>query len=150
MRSGLHKRYILVPLLLLALLSAAAGAANRTAEIRYVIDGDTVVLADGQHVRLIGINAPELGKDGAPNQPVAARARVGLAALVEKRHVTLVLGRERHDHYGRLLAHLLLPRTRHIGDPMAGFFMLRRSVVSGGAPKPSGFKIPAGGLKMGH
>jgi len=68
-----------------------------------------VVLADGQHVRLIGINAPELGKDGAPDQPVAARARAGLAALVEKRRVTLVLGRERHDHYGRLLAHILLP-----------------------------------------
>lgn len=109
LRSGLRKRYILVPLLLLSLLSAAAGAANRTAEIRYVIDGDTVVLTDGQHVRLIGINAPELGKDGAPDQPVAAPARAGLAALVENRRVTLVFEGEHHDHYGRLLAHVLLP-----------------------------------------
>jgi micrococcal nuclease len=91
------------------LLSAAASAANRTAEIRYVIDGDTVVLSDGQHVRLIGINAPELGKDGAPDQPVAAQARAGLNALVEGRRVTLVFGHERRDHYGRLLAHVLLP-----------------------------------------
>ena len=74
-----------------------------------MIDGDTVVLADGQHVRLLGINAPELGKDGAPDQPLAAQARVGLAVLVEKRRVTLIFEREHHDHYGRLLAHLLLP-----------------------------------------
>ena len=105
----LRKRYILVPLLFLPLLSAAFSATNQAAEIRYVIDGDTVVLADGQHVRLLGINAPELGKDGAPDQPLAAQARVGLAVLVEKRRVTLIFEREHHDHYGRLLAHLLLP-----------------------------------------
>ena len=74
-----------------------------------MIDGDTVVLADGQHVRLLGINAPELGKDGAPDQPLAAQARAGLATLVEKRQVTLVFEHERYDHYGRLLAHVLLP-----------------------------------------
>jgi micrococcal nuclease len=106
--SWLCSRYILVPLLFLSLLSAA-GAANRTAEVRYVIDGDTVVLTDGQHVRLIGINAPELGKDGAPDQPVAEQARAGLNALVEGRRVTLVFEHERLDHYGRLLAHVVLP-----------------------------------------
>ncbi|MHB8536307.1 MAG: thermonuclease family protein [Sulfuricaulis sp.] len=105
----LRKRYWLAPLLFLSLLAAVACDAQQTAEIRYVIDGDTVVLADGQHLRLIGINAPELGKDGAPDQPVAAQARARLAALVEKRRVTLAFGPERHDHYGRLLAYVLLP-----------------------------------------
>jgi len=48
------------------------------------------------------------------------------------------------------LAHLLLPRTRRIGDPMAGFFLLRRSVVEGAALKPSGYKILLEVLLMGR
>ena len=47
------------------------------------------------------------------------------------------------------LAHLLLPRTRHIADPMAGFFLLRRSVVEGAPLKPSGYKILLEVLLMG-
>jgi len=73
-----------------------------------VLDGDTVILRNGQHVRLIGINAPELGKDGAPDQPLAAQARDRLAQLLRGQRVKLVFERERQDHYGRQLAHLLL------------------------------------------
>jgi endonuclease YncB( thermonuclease family) len=105
----LCKQYLAVPLVLLSLLSTAAGAATQATAVRYVIDGDTVVLADGQHLRLLGINAPELGKDGAPDQPLAAQARERLTALVEHRRVVLVYERERQDHYGRQLAHVLLP-----------------------------------------
>ena len=74
-----------------------------------MLDGDTVILTNGQHVRLLGINAPELGKDGAPDQPLAARARDRLAQLVRGQRLQLVFESERQDHYGRLLAHLLLP-----------------------------------------
>jgi dolichol-phosphate mannosyltransferase len=48
------------------------------------------------------------------------------------------------------LAHLFLPRTRHIGDPMAGFFLLRKSVVEGVALKPSGYKILLEVLMLGR
>ena len=33
---------------------------RRQARVTRVIDGDTVVLADGRHVRYLGINSPEL------------------------------------------------------------------------------------------
>ncbi len=39
------------------------------------------------------------------------------------------------------LSHLFLPKTRGIADPMAGFFMLRRSVIDGVYLKPTGYKI---------
>lgn len=39
------------------------------------------------------------------------------------------------------LSHLFLPRTRGITDPMAGFFMFRRSVITGADLKPTGYKI---------
>lgn len=91
-----------------ALFAATALAASETAEVRHVLDGDTVILRDGRHLRLLGINAPELGKDGAPDQPLAVRARDRLTQLVQHQRVTLIFEQERQDHYGRQLAHLLL------------------------------------------
>ncbi len=39
------------------------------------------------------------------------------------------------------LSHLLLGKTRGIHDPMSGFFMLRRNVISGARLQPTGYKI---------
>jgi len=39
------------------------------------------------------------------------------------------------------IAHLLLPATRKVSDPMSGFFMLKRGVVNDARLNPSGFKI---------
>ncbi len=39
------------------------------------------------------------------------------------------------------LAHLLLPRTRRVKDPMSGFFMFKREVVEGVQLRPTGYKI---------
>jgi micrococcal nuclease len=94
---------------LFAALLAAQAATTQSAGVRQVLDGDTVILDDGRHLRLIGINAPELGKNGAPDQPLAAQSRERLAQLVRGQRIRLVFERERQDHYGRLLAHLLLP-----------------------------------------
>ncbi len=96
--------------------TAAVLAATESAEVRHVLDGDTVILRNNQHVRLIGINAPELGKDGAPDQPLAARARDRLAQLVRGQRVTLGFEGERQDHYGRLLAHVYLPDGRDVEE----------------------------------
>ena len=120
------------------MLPATAGAATLAAEVRYVIDGDTVVLANGQHLRLIGINAPELGQDGAPDQPLAAPARARLAALVEHRRVTLAFERERQDHYGRQLAHVLLADGSDVEQTL-----LREGLAWAVAIPPDVKKLPA-------
>jgi dolichol-phosphate mannosyltransferase len=39
------------------------------------------------------------------------------------------------------LAHLLLPATRQVGDPMSGFFMFNKGVVQDAELKPTGYKI---------
>lgn len=97
--------FILLALLWPLTLMAAHTEGARVAE---VFDGDTVRLTDGRHVRLIGINAPELGHDGQPDEPLAAAARERLRRLVEGREVRLLFEEQQHDHYGRLLAHLEL------------------------------------------
>ncbi|MDP2919248.1 MAG: glycosyltransferase family 2 protein [Dehalococcoidia bacterium] len=39
------------------------------------------------------------------------------------------------------IAHLFLPQTRNVHDPMSGFFMFRKTVVEGVALTPTGYKI---------
>ncbi|MHB1499440.1 MAG: glycosyltransferase [Acidimicrobiales bacterium] len=41
----------------------------------------------------------------------------------------------------RQLAHLLVPKSRSLSDPMSGFFALDRSVVDGVELRPDGYKI---------
>jgi len=96
----------------------ATPAARESARVRAVTDGDTVVLADGRRVRLVGINAPETSHDGRPAEPLAVAARERLAALVAGRTVQLEFGAERQDRYGRTLAHLWLPDGRLVQDDL--------------------------------
>lgn len=89
-------------------LPATVSAQTETARVRHVLDGDSFILADGRPARLIGVNAPELGKDGAPDQPLAKQARNLLSRLIKGQTLTLTHGRERQDHYGRGLVHARL------------------------------------------
>jgi len=65
-----------------------------------VIDGDTVELADGRHVRYLGIDTPELGED------YGAEASARNRELVEKKVVELQRGKRDKDEYGRLLRYV--------------------------------------------
>ena len=84
--------------------------------VRQVVDGDTLKLADGRSVRLIGLNTPELGRKGRSAEPGAQAAQRRLRALVAAGagRVGLRLGTEARDHYGRTLAHVYDPRGRNL------------------------------------
>jgi len=69
-------------------------------EIASVIDGDTIITAGGEHVRLIGINSTERGKE------CYSEAGDALRGLVEGRAVRLEFGGELRDKYGRMLAYV--------------------------------------------
>lgn len=81
---------------------------DRQVQVRYVHDGDTLHLTNGEKVRLIGIDTPELARKGRPNQPLAIQARDRLRQLVKNSNnqLGLRLGAEHFDRYGRSLAHL--------------------------------------------
>lgn len=88
---------------------ACAPGITEPATVAAVIDGDTIALADGEHVRLVGVDTPELGHDGAPDQPGAAAARAWLAArLPPGAMVRAAADAEDRDRHGRLLRHLFL------------------------------------------
>lgn len=103
---GLYLAALLVAALSLLALPPAALARTESVTVRHVLDGDTVILADERQIRLIGINTPELGKDGQPDQPLAAAARDRLRDLAQGKQVRLVFEDESRDRYGRWLAHL--------------------------------------------
>jgi len=72
-----------------------------------IYDGDTLKLQDGRKIRLIGINAPEVGRHGSSNQPFAIEATRAVKEFVEKAsELKILLDRQPNDHYGRTLAHL--------------------------------------------
>jgi micrococcal nuclease len=74
-----------------------------------VIDGDTLVLVGGARVRLLGIDAPEMERDGQPADFLAHKAKAVLTELTLNHKIALDYDQLRYDHYGRLLAYLFLP-----------------------------------------
>jgi len=84
--------------------------------VKRVVDGDTLRLADGRSVRLIGVNTPELGKRGTRTEPYAKAAKSALEKLVAAGggKVFVKEGIEAKDHYGRTLAYLFDNNGRSI------------------------------------
>ncbi len=80
-------------------------------KVRYVIDGDTVVLSNGEHVRLIGVDTPEIKSKYHPkNDYYAIEAKEYASKVLTGKKVFL---REEElqsheDKYGRRLAYIFL------------------------------------------
>lgn len=73
---------------------------------RHFHDGDTLQLADGRNVRVLGLNAPEMsGQRG--REPLAGEATRAAREFLAGEAVVLVQpGPDPVDRYGRTLAHL--------------------------------------------
>ncbi len=90
------------------LLNGTALAGNLY-HVKWVIDGDTIVLEDGRHVRYIGINSPEIDHKNQMAEPYGNTARDFNKKLISARPVQMEFDEERVDQYGRLLAYVYLP-----------------------------------------
>jgi micrococcal nuclease len=82
------------------------------------IDGDTVELADGRHVRYLGIDAPESGDYYAENATEKNRE------LVEGKIVELLKGKEDKDRYGRLLRYVYVDGVFVNAELIAGGYAM--------------------------
>lgn len=104
--------------------------------VKRVVDGDTVWLADGRKLRLVGFNTPELGsgknRNKKPAEPLAKEARQQLADwLKSATSLTLVQGGQRQDRHGRYLAHLYDGAGQHAGE-----YLLRQGLAHALAISP--------------
>ncbi len=79
-----------------------------TEKIVEIIDGDTVVLASGKQVRMVGTQAPKLAlsRKNFTDWPLAKQAKQTLENIALGQTVTLKYGGRKTDRHGRILAHL--------------------------------------------
>jgi micrococcal nuclease len=92
--------------------------AQEEVRVRWVIDGDTIILTDGRHVRYIGINTPEIEHEHQKAEPYGYQAKKYNKKLVFSKTVRLEFDKERHDHFGRLLANVFLLDGTFINQAM--------------------------------
>ncbi|HWB72117.1 MAG TPA: thermonuclease family protein [Egibacteraceae bacterium] len=82
-------------------------AATEAASVTRVVDGDTLVVAGGERVRLIGVDAPESVKPHSPVECYGREASRHLALLLPPgTPVRLEADVEPRDRYGRMLAYV--------------------------------------------
>lgn len=117
---------------IVATLAAASHAdevlkSGGTGKVVEVVDGDTVRLASGDQIRLVGIQAPKLplGRPNFEKWPLADDAKRALSNLVLGKTVDLAYGGRRVDRYRRLLAHLYLKDGRWVQGEMLSKGMAR-------------------------
>lgn len=89
-----------------------------SAIVSEVIDGDTIRLQNGERIRLLGINTPEMG------QPYYEEARNRLKELIEGKTVTLEVDVEDKDQYGRLLRYI------YVNDIFVNLEMVREGYAN--------------------
>lgn len=83
-------------------------------EVASIYDGDTIVLKNGERVRLLGINTPEIESRFRINEPGGIAAKIWLKQQLKNKKVYLEYDQEKQDRYKRLLAHLYLPSGKHL------------------------------------
>ena len=98
---------ILILTTLLLVLSISCSNAQTFTCIR-VVDGDTIILSNGERVRLIGVDTPETKHPNKPVQYFGKEASAFTKRMVEGKEVTLEYGQQQRDKYGRLLAYVYL------------------------------------------
>jgi micrococcal nuclease len=99
---------ILLFLILLVSPVSTFSYAEDLATVRRVIDGDTLLLTNGEYVRLIGVDTPETKHPQKPVEYFGKEAYLFTKGMVEGKEVRLEYDQTRRDRYGRILAYVYL------------------------------------------
>jgi len=83
-------------------------------KVKYVYDGDTIILENKTKVRLSAINTPEIESRYQTGEPVGEQARQWLTKRLKNMKIRLETGPEKRDKYGRLIAHVFTEDGSHI------------------------------------
>lgn len=82
--------------------------------VKSVYDGDTIILENGQRVRFLGINTPEIASRHRDAEPGGMAAKTWLRERIGDQPVYLEHDQEKRDKYKRLLAHVFLSDGTHL------------------------------------
>lgn len=112
---------------LVLLLASAPADCHVVALVTRVLDGDTIEAAGVGRVRLLGVDAPEIGGSFERPAPFALEAREALQALVLHRWVRFECDGTRRDTYGRSLFYISLESGEFINATLLQMGMARVS-----------------------
>ena len=103
---------LIVAIAALALPLACGGARDdsRGATVAQVLDGDTITLTDGRHVRLVQLDAPE-ENEGECYAREAERVLAGLMPPGTDVAIETDPALDQRDRFGRILAYVLREGT---------------------------------------
>ena len=111
------RRFLLLVSLLILLLSGSFHCQYKMyypygytmkVKVARVIDGDTFVLSDSQHVRMLGIDTPELAHLSYPAEAYSDSAKILTEQLIDGKIIKLTFDGKSFDIFGRLLAYVWL------------------------------------------
>lgn len=83
-------------------------------QVKKVYDGDTILLTNGQKIRLLGVNTPEVEGRNKSLQAGGNEAKQWLETKLKNSKVRLEKDVEKKDKYGRTLAHVFTQDKLHI------------------------------------
>lgn len=83
-------------------------------KVVYVYDGDTIKLENGEKVRLLAIDTPEVASHYRKATPGGNAAKKWLKRQLDGADIYLEYDQQRRDKYTRLLAHVFLESGEHI------------------------------------
>ncbi len=108
MRYFMNRKFsiFVIPILILFFLLSTSHA--EIYKVKRVIDGDTLLLINGERVRLIGVDTPETKHPRKPVQYFGREAYLFTKQMVDGKEARLEFERQKRDRYGRLLAYVYL------------------------------------------
>ncbi len=77
---------------------------NQLGLVKRIYDGDTILLSNGEKVRYLYIDTPEIHHPSKPSSPLGYSALKRNAQLLSSKKVVISFDLMRRDRYGRLLA----------------------------------------------
>jgi micrococcal nuclease len=95
-----------IPILILFFLLSPSHA--EIYKVTRVIDGDTLLLINGEKVRLIGVNTPETKHPQKPVEYFGKEAHLFTKQMIEGKEARFEFDRQKRDRYRRLLAYVYL------------------------------------------
>jgi len=95
-----------IPVLILFFLLSTSHA--EIYKVKRVIDGDTLLLINGERVRLIGVDTPETKHPQKPVEYFGREAYLFTKEMVDGKEARFEFDRQKRDRYGRLLAYVYL------------------------------------------
>ncbi len=97
--------------------------------IKKVYDGDTIILENGERVRLLGVNTPEISSRYRRGEAGGKAAQAWMKEQLSGGEAYLEYDQEKRDKYDRLLAHVFLPSGAHLNMDLVAEGLAVMSII---------------------